>query len=155
MRDDLVPGAVLSRIKQATRLLIAELGGNKDAAALVGVAPGTMTRWGSTEYPDVMPIHVVAALELRSGVPTVTRVLADLSGHSLALSGPGEADGDATHHLMGVVCASADAASTMAEALADRRITPTEASRVVAALGRATEANTRAAKVVAIKARGA
>jgi hypothetical protein len=154
MREDLVPDAVLARIKQATRLLIAGLGGNADAAALVGVRPGTMTRWGSTEYPDVMPIHVVAALELRSGVPTVTRVLADLTGHSLCLADASGEAGDATDHLMGVVCASADAASTMAAALLDRRITPTEANAVVAALGKATEANTRAAKIVALKARG-
>lgn len=154
MRDDLVPRPVLARIKQATRLLIAELGGNKDAAALCGVREGTMTRWGSLDYPDVMPLHVVAALELRTGSPTVTRVMADLTGYSLSLAGAPDAAEDVTRSLLDVVGSGADAALVMARVIDDGRITPGEVNEALTALGRATEANTRAGKAMAARVKG-
>jgi hypothetical protein len=154
MREDLVDPAIMSRIKHATRLMIARIGSNKDAAAFCGVSEGTMTRWGSAQYPDVMPFHVVCALEMRSGVPTMASMLADLSGHTLALSGPGAAAEDVTAHLVGVATTGSEAVAAMAAAAADNVITPNEANDVLAKLGRSIEAATRAGKVVALKAQG-
>jgi hypothetical protein len=131
MREGLVSDGVRRRIKQATRELIALSGGNGDAAALCGVREGTMSHYAGDGYPEVMPLDIAAALEMRLGRPVVSAVLADLSGFCVSPIGAQEAEPPAlTTRLLGVVASNAAVTALTAEALKDGQMCPREARSV-------------------------
>jgi hypothetical protein len=131
MREGLVSDGVRRRIKQATRELIALSGGNGDAAALCGVREGTMSHYAGDGYPEVMPLDIAAALEMRLGRPVVSAVLADLSGFCVTPIGVGAAEPPAlTTRLLGVVASGAAVTALTADALKDGEVTPREAREV-------------------------
>lgn len=121
--------ARLYRIKAAQRDLIAAAGGIERVAAMVGYSKSQVGRWNHGDSPDLMPLDAVWMLEGETDMPLVTGALAELSGRRL--SDPNEAEARAADIMRSHARLSAkmgEALSAMAEALADGRITPAEAT---------------------------
>lgn len=141
---DLVSDEVRLRLKQATRVLVASLGGVTDAAALTGLSHGAISRAQSPDHPDLLPLDVLVYAEIRAGRPIVTAILADLTGHALRPLAEEDAappcEAEAAGLVLGLVGASADAARALAGAAADGVICPREARAVDGALQTAADA---------------
>jgi hypothetical protein len=130
-RPDLLADGPRRRLKAAAAELIAAMGGGADVAALTGYSAGAVSCWANLDRPDMMPLTVAAALEMRLGRPVLARVLADLTGHALA--GPCDCDDGAAARpsplslLAGMTAAAGEFQGAFAAAHADGRVTPAEA----------------------------
>lgn len=153
MRDDLVSKALLARLAQASNELVQALGGNAEVARLTALSPGHISKCCSPDYPELLPLALVAALEVRARAQPVTRVLADFGGHalvSLADEDQPKAD-DLNAPLIGMVRTSAEAAATLAASLSDGNLTGHEAREVMSKIGQAQEALSATGRVVALR----
>lgn len=125
------------RIKLAFQALIKAIGTNEAAAVIVSADIGQITATSIHRYGDISPgndsmppIRVVMALEAVAGVPLVTSVMAQRTGHDLV--GTADVDGDAC-----LMTAQADlcrlhgeSSSAFLEAFADRKLSPNEIKRL-------------------------
>jgi LmbE family N-acetylglucosaminyl deacetylase len=75
------------QLKQATRLLVVQLGGLEAAASLTSVGKSQLSQYQLSHAEMTAPIGVVADLEAALGEPVVTRTLARLAGCDLVPSG--------------------------------------------------------------------
>lgn len=69
------------RLIAATRAQIAESGGLEAAASLSRVGAPRLSRYQRPEYPDMMPVDVLAELALTSGRAPLLYALASVLGH--------------------------------------------------------------------------
>lgn len=117
------------RVKAAQRDMIAAAGGIERVAEIVGYSKSTVGRWNNGDSPDLMPLDALWALETETGMPVMTTALAELSGRRL--SDPKEvadAEADIMRGYAGLCSKAGEMMSTMAEAMADGKITPAEAA---------------------------
>lgn len=148
--------AFLFRVKAAQRDLIERCGGIERVVTICGFSKSQVGRWNSPNDPDLMPIGAVVALERDCGQALVTSVMAQANTRRLT---------DPDIERAQEVCLirnhselmrkSAELAHTVAMAIEDGQVSPSEASsidRVAAALEHAAS-NLRAGCAV-IKARG-
>ena len=122
------------RVKRATHHLVRECGGIVDAADIARVSKSAMGRWSGAGDPDIITWPAMLALEAFCGKPLVTVVLADLNGQRLVEHEDVCVVTIATHHAEAMRHA-ADLMATGAAALADGKITPTEAAQMDRAAG--------------------
>jgi hypothetical protein len=121
-------------IKQATRDLIKAAGNIVTAGAIAHASKSEVSRWQSATDPDIIPLAAVLALEAETGQPFVTGTMARLHGRRL--------DGDEAVSASAIASAHADTVQhtarlmlSMADALADGRVSPSEAAVLRRACG--------------------
>lgn len=119
------------RMKAATRDLFARCGTLARCAEITSLSDSQLSRWQSIGSPEIISIPAAMLLEADCGAPLVTAVMADLHGRRLS---DAEASGAAASCLFRDYGALArqfgEVAASMADALADGTVTPTEAERV-------------------------
>lgn len=148
--------AFLYRVKAAQRDLINRSGGIMRVVEMTGYSKSEVGRWNNPSDPDLMPVGAIAAMERDCGVALVTAVLAETNGRRL--SDPEEArqaDVSVLTTHAEVMRLSAEVANSIAVAIADGHVTPSEATtidRVASGLERA--ASDLRASLAVIKARG-
>ncbi|WP_274426775.1 phage regulatory CII family protein [Chelativorans sp. YIM 93263] len=121
--------ARLYRIKAAQRDLIAAAGGIERVAEIVGYGKSTVGRWNHGDSPDLMPLDAVWMLEAETSSPLVTSALAELSGRRLTdLQRENETAADIMRGYADLCTKAGELMATMANALADGRVTPAEAT---------------------------
>lgn len=120
-------------LKRGTRLLAKACGGNEAAGEIVGRSGESVRRWGDPAVPETIPVFFLAQLEAECGQPILTRMLAELAGHSLKPP-TGEPAGAclASAHAE-VMVAAADLTRTVVEAKRDGVITPNENAAIARA----------------------
>ncbi|NBN62808.1 hypothetical protein [Pannonibacter tanglangensis] len=139
-----ISDAWFHRIKAATRDLVDACGGLVRAGALCNASKSQVGRWRSATDADIIGLAQALVLEHECGVPYVTHVMAELNGRRL---GDPDAEGHApiaTVHAQHAesMRAAGEAMASMAAALSDGKITPTEAEaadRAYAELGKSVE----------------
>ncbi|WP_319517261.1 phage regulatory CII family protein [uncultured Martelella sp.] len=116
------------RIKAAQRDLIERCGGIERTASKVDFSKSQVGRWNSPADGEHMPVAAIVTLEADCGLPLVTAVLAEANGRRL--SDP-EAERAAEASIMKanaeVMRAASEFANSMALAIADGKVTPSEA----------------------------
>ncbi|MGB3553928.1 MAG: phage regulatory CII family protein [Jannaschia sp.] len=122
-------------LKAHTEALVKELGVEASCAA-TGRSKATIGRYYSRhgEHEDrFIPIDAVARLEAEAGYPHVTAALAELAGLTIARGRT--SDPDPNGHVAGDVAVVsqrfAQLMNAYASAMADNRITPAEARRML------------------------
>lgn len=148
--------AFLYRIKAAQRDLIERCGGITRVVDKSGYSKSEVGRWNNGAEPDLMPVGAIMVLERDCRHALVTAVLAETNGRRL--SDPEEA----RKHEINVLTAhaevmrqSAELANSIAMAIADGQVTPSEATtvdRVASAMERA--ASDLRASLAVIKSSG-
>ena len=144
------------RLKAAQRDLIERSGGILRAEKITGYARSQVGRWHNPNDAAHMPIVVVRALEADTGQPLITAILAEVNGRQLAE--PEEerrSDVELLTAHSDLMLFEAEIARNMAEAIADGRVSPAEATVIDRAVAKAAQGleELRAA-LAEIKARG-
>lgn len=151
-----VTDAWFHRVKAAQRDLIKLAGGIDRAAELTSVSKSHIGRMNNPTDGDLMPVSVIVALEADTGHPLVTAVLAETNGRRLTdPDAERAADVSVLSAHAELMRQAAELANGMAVAIADGRVTPSEAQtvdRVCAGLQIAT--SELRATLAAIKAKG-
>lgn len=120
--------AILYRLKAAQRDLIERCGGIVRCELITGFSKSQVGRWNNPNDPDLMPLGAIVSLEADCKQPLVTGVLAENSGRRL--SDPDAERAQEINMLTAyadVMRQSADFAHSVALAIADGRVTATEA----------------------------
>lgn len=148
--------AFLYRVKAAQRDLIERCGGIARAELITGFSKSQVGRWNNPNDPDLMPIGAVRALEADCGAPLITRVMAEANGRRL--SDPDEdrkADASIMVAHAELMLQSAELSRSMAAAIGDGHVSPSEATsvdRIASSLEKA--ASDLRASLATVKARG-
>lgn len=139
------PDGLIPLIKIATRALVAACAmpgstGPRRVEELTGKSPGTISRWQSDAYSDLIPVDVVFLIEFHLHKPVFARTLAELTGHRLVAIAEDEAvetnDVDAlTTDLVGIVGSSSRIGARLGAALEDRKVTIREANETLKVIG--------------------
>ena len=123
-----ISDAWFHRLKSATRDLVEMCGGVERAADKAHASKSEVSRWQVASEPSIIPLPAVLALEAECGVPFVTTVMAELGGRRLT---EGEGSGARASCLLTshaeVMRQSAEVTASMAAALTDHTVSPTEA----------------------------
>ena len=129
--------ARLNRIKAAQNQLIALCGGIDGALdAYDKAGRSTIGRWNDLGDPTLMPLVAVIALEAHCGQPVVTAALAEISGRRLADPDIGrQAQANVLSHHADAIVHAGQLMAAGAQAFADGRITPNEATTIDRAAG--------------------
>lgn len=140
MSDTRLPDGLITLIKTATRALVLACAapgssGPERVEDMTGYSRGQISRWQGDNYRDLMPIDVAFQLEVMTGKPIFTRMLATLTGHRIE---PAETGENAPFDLMtDAVRATGSHHRFMAqasEALEDQKVTPGEAKALLQSL---------------------
>ncbi|MFT2213101.1 hypothetical protein ACLJYM_14555 [Rhizobium giardinii] len=148
--------AFLFRVKAAQRDLIERCGGIERAVEITGFSKSQVGRWNNPNDPDLMPVGAIRTLEADCGRALVTAVMAEANGRRLT---DPEVERQADVSIMiahaELMRHSAELAHSMAQAISDGHVTPTEAGQVdrVASMMEKAASDLRASLAV-IKARG-
>lgn len=124
------------RIKAAQKDLVQRCGGGDRAGSIANYSGSQMGRFADTRTaPDLMPLHVVLILEAECGVPYVTSAMAEINGHRLAGPEGGETkcadlEREIFHCNTEVMRQVGALSVSVAEALADGRLTPAEIDKI-------------------------
>lgn len=125
-------------LKAAVSALITEAGGLQRCADLVGRGTSQIARWGDPAEPDQMPVGVVLALEAAVGRPVVSGwLVAELGGAVMPMGAAeaGATGGGGVHAASARMAAEqSDYFAKLSVAVADGRIDPAEAGRLLEAL---------------------
>lgn len=151
-----VSDAFFHRVKAAQRDMIRLAGGIERAAEIANISKSHMGRMNNPSDGELMTLSVVVALENDIGQPLVTSVLAEANGRRLT---DPEADRKAEANVLTghaeLLRHSAEAAHSMALAIADGHVSPAEASTVDRSLSQLQQAtNDLRGMLAGIKARG-
>ncbi|MCB5201906.1 hypothetical protein LH464_05360 [Neorhizobium sp. T786] len=148
--------AFLYRIKAAQRDLIERCGGIMRVVEKAGFSKSEVGRWNNSSEPDLMPIGAIAVLERDCGQALVTAVLAETNGRRL--SDPDEerkAEVCVLNSHAELMRQSAELAHSIAVAIADGQVSPSEAQTIDrAASGIQKGLSDLRASLATIKARG-
>jgi len=151
-----VSEAWFHRVKAAQRDLIKLAGGIERAADITSISKSHIGRMNNPADGELMPVSVIVALEADTGHPLVTAVMAETNGRRLT---DPEADRAADVSVLSahaeLMRQMAELANGMAVAIADGRVTPSEAQtvdRVCSSLQMAT--SELRASLASIKAKG-
>lgn len=118
-------GHDLAALKTATRALVVSVGGLEAAVSVCRVNKTALAAAYDRAQPDrFLPVDVAADLELVVGAPTVTAVLARLSGHALVPIAPGA--GLEAQALVQVFRGASDVGAAYAAAMADAHLSRAE-----------------------------
>lgn len=144
------------RVKAAQRDLIKHCGGIERAAEIASISKSHIGRMNNPADGELMTLAAVMLLEADCGEPMVTAVMAETNGRRLT---DPEAERAVEVSVLSahaeMMRGSAELANSMAIAIADGKVTPSEAhniDRAAASLANATS-ELRAA-LAAVKARG-
>ena len=126
-----VSEAWFHRVKAAQRDLIKLAGSIERAAEITSISKSHIGRMNNPLDPELMPLSAVVALEADTGQLLVTAVMAEANGRRLT---DPEADRVADVSIMArhaeLMRQVAELANGMALAIADGRVTPSEAQKV-------------------------
>lgn len=120
--------AILYRLKAAQRDMIERCGGILRCEALTGFSKSQVGRWNNPNDPDLMPLGAIVVLEADCRQPLVTSVLVENLGRRIS-----DPDADRQQEVSmltvhaEVMRQGAELAHTLAQAIADGRVTPSEA----------------------------
>ena len=125
-----LPASEYLAIKAATRDLVAVCGGPKRCEGITRGTSSRFSEYGAPQIDACIRADQIADLEAECGQPIVTRVLADMAGFDLMPRHA--ADKPETMHRMlaDLIAVAGSMESDMAAALADGRITVSEAKRI-------------------------
>jgi len=119
------------RLKAAQRDLIKQCGGIERAGDITSFGKSTVGRWNNAADPELMPIPAVLLLEAECGIPHVTGIMADLNGRRLQDPDElGKTTGNILSRYAETVRQSGELMSAGAQAFADGKITPAEATQL-------------------------
>lgn len=119
------------RLKAAQRDLIKQCGGIERAGDIISFGKSTVGRWNNAADPELMPIPAVLLLEAECGTPLVTVVMAELNGRRLQDPDDlGKTTGNILSRYAETVRQSGELMSAGAQAFADGKITPAEATQL-------------------------
>ncbi len=140
-----MPDGLITMVKIATRHLVTACAvpgssGPKRVEELTGYTAGTISRWQSGDYKDVIPMEVAFLLEFTIQKPVFARTLAELTGNRLVPIGDEHAAGsdniDAlTSDMILIVGSGSRVGATLGAALEDRKVTPREAREALNVIG--------------------
>jgi len=136
-------GAIFHRLKAAQRDLISRAGGIERAALITSTSTSQMGRFANGNDGALMTLPVVLALESDTGVALVTSVMAQANGRVVQEQQAGQPSpsGLMMSHS-DLMRKSAELTQSMAVAISDGMVSPTEAEtldRIAAELFRALE----------------
>lgn len=120
--------AILYRLKAAQRDMIERCGGILRCETLTGFSKSQVGRWNNPNDPDLMPLGAIVVLEADCLQPLVTSVLVENLGRRIS-----DPDADRQQEVSmltvhaEVMRQGAELAHTLAQAIADGRVTPSEA----------------------------
>ncbi len=118
-------------IKSATRDLVMFVGGLDRAKQITGLSRSTLSRWQVGDHADLINLAAVIALETECGIPAVTKVMARFHGRRLSESGDAGQGASPFMDLVSALHASqSETTQRIVDALADMKITPTEADLI-------------------------
>ena len=110
--------------------LVREAGGTEFAAELTNSYKSRISEYGARQHMDKFPsIDKIVDLELDSGLPIITRALADLHGMDL-VQREAHASVGIHAHFARIVREARDVEIKMAEAMADGTITDQERAEI-------------------------
>lgn len=138
------------RIKLAFRALVDAIGTNDAAAVIVSAAIGPITGTSIHRYGDIAPgndsmppIRIVMALEAAAGLPIVTAVMAQRTGHEIVSAAASNDDACMMTAQADLCRLHGESTSAFLEAFADRKLSPNEIKRlnglysqIIATIGR-------------------
>lgn len=110
-----------AKIKAATRKLVTAAGGIESAAQVTRVSAASLSLYGLLHKEQFIPADAVGDLERDTGVPLVTRVLAELAGYDL-VPRQGVADQTGHHDPMQLAVRLDSDAAAFASAVADMEL---------------------------------
>lgn len=148
--------AIHFRLKAAQRDLISRCGGIARCVELTSFSQSQVGRWNNPNDPELMPLGAIVVLEGDCRFPLITAVLADNSGRRLT-----DPDAEVRQEISvlishsDVMRQSAEISHALAMAIADGKVTPSEAhtlDRPAAAME--SSLSTFRMSLAAIKARG-
>ena len=148
--------AFLYRLKAAQRDLIERCGGILRCEQLTGFSKSHVGRWNNPNEGDVMPLGAVVVLEGDCGTALITSVMAEANGRRL--TDPDEERASEVNVLTAhaeLMRQGAELANAIAAAIADGKVTPSEANvvdRFAASMERS--ASELRLSLATIKARG-
>lgn len=117
-------------LKAAYRDLIRACGGQERCALLLGISQSRISEAASINHLDKSPrLDHVAMLEADCGSPVVTKFLADALQHRVVRVEPGQ-HLEPHDQLARIISGSAEVSSGLALALADGKVSPSEALRL-------------------------
>lgn len=127
----MLPSARHYRLKAAQQELIAACGGIVRAAEICNYGKSTVGRWGDIDSPEWMPLDAADRLETAAGINIFTAAWVESRGLKLA-------DGDSreariaclTTEIAGFIGDFSAMMAEWAQAAADGKATPTEATRL-------------------------
>lgn len=125
-----IPDAWFLRVKSATQDLVKACNGVINAGEIALVSKSEVSRWQSATDSSIIPLPAMLALESHCNRPFVTTVLAELNGRRLT-DGEETAEASAACVIRShatVMAKGADLHGTIAVAMSDQVITPTEAA---------------------------
>lgn len=121
-----------SALKTATRLLVRAVGGGLAAEAACGTSDTRIEEYANPNHMKrFMRIDQVAALERCSPHPHVTAMLAALAGYQLVPQPEATAGSNPLRDLAMLLRVAGTTIAASAEAMADGRVTPAEAARLL------------------------
>lgn len=119
------------RLKSAQRDLIKQCGGIERSADISSFGKSTVGRWNNGGDPELMPVTAVLLLEAECGTPLVTTVMAELNGRRLADPDEfGRGTGNILARYAEAVRQSGELMAVGAQAFADGKVTPAEATQL-------------------------
>jgi hypothetical protein len=140
-----VPEGLIPMIKIATRALVVACAtqgttGPRRVEEMTGKSAGTICRWQSDAYSDLIPTDIVFLLESSIQVPVFARTLAELTGHRLvAVADEPEGDGgdieELTADLIGIVGSGSRVGAQLGSVLQDRKVSRREARETLGVIG--------------------
>lgn len=137
MSDTALPEGLMTLLKTGARALVNACAapgqtGPQRVEAMTGYSLGQISKWQSENAPDLMPLHVAAILEAASGKPIMTRMLASLTGHQLAVVAEGGGGAvDLMTEIVRITGSHARFQATAADALDDQKLTPREVKDLI------------------------
>ena len=126
MCDTVLPKEWLYKVKSATRELIRLVGGYARAGDITGRGKSTAERWGSTDYPDIIPIASALLLESDLEKPLVTQAMADISGCLLTRRDSEKVKDAVLPAYMRATSEMADVTTSFTKSFEDGVLTPNE-----------------------------
>lgn len=133
-----LPADLIALIKAATREAVLAVKGPAQVKLLTGASDGQISRWQGDGYPDLIPSWAMMALEFKAQRPIFAAMFAGLTQNRCTPIGDdgGGGPGDFIADMVDFAQSSSAVTSGIAEAMADRRMSPAEAKSTIVKIGR-------------------
>lgn len=125
-----IPKGLTYELKAGTRDLVAAAGGLKRAEVITGLSAGQLSRCQSPQHADIVSLSAAAALELETGLPAITTIMAHALGFRLVAADAAPSPCTVVPAHAAVMSEFGDVSARLGEALADGVVSPAEADAI-------------------------